>query len=419
MRVWVESHSGFNPSGCGGMKCTGISFQHSFFHCFWPFGFFISGFIRPDRHWKQAGFALLLSRQAIPSVRSTSPACLKPGKLRPITKPNAKEKLVIKALSITLDEVWTNIFLTSYHGFRRKKGVRTSFFTIAGWGKIDQLISADVVGCFDHLDHALLLKFVTNVIPDDRMGKLIMNFAKVDILDRDGKNYAGEHKGIPQGCSVSPVLMNIYLHPFYVNLSAFLSPYGNVHYLRYADDLLIGFREPDALFSDRIVNEMNVLMKDLKLEWKIKIHPLSSAFLFLGQIIKYIDGTLTLEAPWDRIRKKIREKQVTFMVAREEDLSVQDRIIQYYYGRLLSYYSFYARVSNYMELREMVRKELREKCWEQLSRVEHKSRNDIKKLYGRKLEKHRFDQSDRELNDTWNRLRAHYRAEEQKFFTPR
>ena len=50
------------------------------------------------------------------------------------------------------------------------------------------------------------------------------------------------------------------------------------------------------------------------------------------------------------------------MVAREEDLSVQDRIIQYYYGRLLSYYSFYARVSNYMELREMVRKELREKC---------------------------------------------------------
>ena len=156
--------------------------------------------------------------------------------------------------------------MTSYHGFRRKKGVRTSFFTIAGWGKIDQLISADVVGCFDHLDHALLLKFVTNVIPDDRMGKLIMNFAKVDILDRDGKNYAGEHKGIPQGCSVSPVLMNIYLHPFYVNLSAFLSPYGNVHYLRYADDLLIGFREPDALFSDRIVNEMNVLMKDLKLE---------------------------------------------------------------------------------------------------------------------------------------------------------
>jgi len=112
----------------------------------------------------------------------------------------------------------------------------------------------------DNLNHCILLKAVHKLIPDDRIGNLIMNFAKVAILDREGNNYAGSSKGIPQGCSVSPVLMNIYMHYFDVKLSAFISPYIHVHYLRYADDLLIGFGKPDNLLDNCIQDEMNTLI---------------------------------------------------------------------------------------------------------------------------------------------------------------
>ena len=56
---------------------------------------------------------------------------------------------------------------------------------MGGWGAIDHFLSADVIGCFDILNHSILLKVVLHfyLIQDERIGTLIMNFAKVTILD--------------------------------------------------------------------------------------------------------------------------------------------------------------------------------------------------------------------------------------------
>ena len=64
-------------------------------------------------------------------------------------------------------------------------GVQTSFFTMGGWGAIDHFLSADVIGCFDILNHSILLKAVLhfNLIQDDHIEALIINFAKVTLLD--------------------------------------------------------------------------------------------------------------------------------------------------------------------------------------------------------------------------------------------
>jgi retron-type reverse transcriptase len=174
------------------------------------------------------------------------------GKYRPITKHNPKDIVVLDAFLIMLNKWFQSIFVDFSHRFRQKRGVRTSLFTIGGWGKVNHFLSTDVVRCLENMDHCLLLNFVQDFIPDKRLGDLIMNFVKVDILDKEGNNYAGLSKGIPQGCSISPVLMNIYMHPFDVKLSTFLSSYGHIHYLRYANDMLIGVGELGNLKDDRI-----------------------------------------------------------------------------------------------------------------------------------------------------------------------
>lgn len=109
-----------------------------------------------------------------------------------------------------------------------------------------------------------------------------------------------------------------------------------------------------------------------------------------------------------------REKKPPVMVATEE-MSVQDLIISYYHKRIHSYFSFYARISNYVVFQEMVKRELRNMCFEQLAQVERKSINEVKKIYGVKLEKHPWYISERKLNKTFHIFRAHYLKDERKF----
>lgn len=53
-------------------------------------------------------------------------------------------------------------------------------------------------------------------------------------------NYVATERGIPQGSSNSPVLMNIYLHNFDQKMMGFhFMSAPHLLYTRYADDLLI------------------------------------------------------------------------------------------------------------------------------------------------------------------------------------
>lgn len=78
--------------------------------------------------------------------------------MRPITQPYKQDIIILDALSLLLNVIFENIFQTFYHGFRKEKGALTFFAHIEGWEKIFQLIKADIVGCFDNIDHALPYK---------------------------------------------------------------------------------------------------------------------------------------------------------------------------------------------------------------------------------------------------------------------
>ena len=68
----------------------------------------------------------------------------------------------------------------------------------------------DIKGCFDNINHDVLIGFIRNKIRDARLIKLIYKFLKAGYLE-DWK-YHKTYSGCPQGGVASPILSNIYLH---------------------------------------------------------------------------------------------------------------------------------------------------------------------------------------------------------------
>ena len=72
------------------------------------------------------------------------------------------------------------------------------------------IIEADIKGCFDNINHEVLLEVLAKRIEDRRFLKLIKSFLKVGYMEN--WNYNRTFSGTPQGGTISPILANIYLH---------------------------------------------------------------------------------------------------------------------------------------------------------------------------------------------------------------
>lgn len=132
-------------------------------------------------------------------------------KKRPLGLPTFTEKLVQEVLRLVLEAVYEPIFLNCSHGFRSKKSCHTALqglkseFNGARW-----FIEGDIKGCFDNIDHSVLVGLVNRKIKDAQIIKLIYKFLKAGYIEN--WQYHKTHSGTPQGGIISPLLANIYLH---------------------------------------------------------------------------------------------------------------------------------------------------------------------------------------------------------------
>jgi len=76
--------------------------------------------------------------------------------------------------------------------------------------RVHWILDADIAGCFDHVSHAWLVRFVAYRIGDKRVVSLIQPWLKAGGL-REG-SWPQRPEGVPQGGLRSPVLANMYLH---------------------------------------------------------------------------------------------------------------------------------------------------------------------------------------------------------------
>jgi group II intron reverse transcriptase/maturase len=173
------------------------------------------------------------------------------GSQRPIGKPTFEDKIVQRAVSTLLEEIYEQDFYDFSYGFRRGRSPHQALHDLRERCRtmnVHWVLDADVSGFFDHIDHHWLQEFLSQRVNDGSIRRLIGRWLKAGVLDGVDLTYSDE--GTPQGGVISPLLANIFLH--YVLDEWFVREIqprlkGRAFLIRFADDFVIGCElEADA-----------------------------------------------------------------------------------------------------------------------------------------------------------------------------
>ncbi len=223
------------------------------------------------------------------------------------------------------------------HGFRPRRGCHIALSEVAlTWTGVRWFVEGDIKGCFDNIDHEVLLAVLGENLHDNRFLRLLKYLLKAGYME--DWTYGRTLSGTPQGGVVSPILANIYLDRLDQFVETVLIPahtqgtarrrnsayytlghqvannrkrgrhelaaqlrkqmqqlpstdlydpgYRRLRYVRYADDSVLGFIGPKAE-AEQIKESLETFLRDkLKLEISkektLITHATSQAAKFLG-----------------------------------------------------------------------------------------------------------------------------------------
>ena len=145
------------------------------------------------------------------------PKAGKSGQFRPLGIPTLKDRLVQMALKFVLEPIFEADFYPTSFGFRRGRSSHDAIAMIQrqlnpvshGDSRFAFVIEGDIKGCFDNIDHHLLMERVRRRIGDRKVLRLIIAFVKAGIMVEGSIRHPVA--GTPQGGIISPLLANIFL----------------------------------------------------------------------------------------------------------------------------------------------------------------------------------------------------------------
>ena len=188
------------------------------------------------------------------------------GKMRPLGLPVFTDKLIQEAIRMILEAIYEPIFSDYSHGFRPVRSCHTALaqikkeFTGARW-----FIEGDIKGCFDNINHAVLVEIINQKIKDARFLKLIRSFLKAGYME-DWK-YHETYSGCPQGGIISPILANIYLNELDRHIMKIKKEFDVATKARYTPEYtkLVGLRQR---LHNKIKNSNGIEREKLIEEYK-------------------------------------------------------------------------------------------------------------------------------------------------------
>src|SRR5918996_105592 len=147
----------------------------------------------------------------------------KPGKYRPLGIPTVKDRVVQSAVLDIIEPVFEADFAHTSYGFRPGRGCHGALEHIRRaiqpmrrgedgrrtTPPYQWAIEGDIKGCFDHIDHHLLMDRIRLRIRDRKVTRLITSFLKAGVLE--DMSYLRTDAGTPQGGIISPLLCNVAL----------------------------------------------------------------------------------------------------------------------------------------------------------------------------------------------------------------
>jgi group II intron reverse transcriptase/maturase len=292
----------------------------------------------------------------------------KNGKKRPLGMPTWSDKLVQEVMRLILEAYYEPQFSNHSHGFRPNRGCHTALTAIERpWTGMNWFIEGDIKGCFDNIDHEVLLSIVAEKIHDNRFLRFLSYMLKAGYAE--DWTYHSTYSGTPQGGVISPILSNIYLDkldkyvetelisdynrgkrrkadPTYTAIDRQLRKatvegngaairelkqarrtmpskkpedpdYRRLRYVRYADDFILGFVGP-KVEAQEIKNKLGQFLRGvLKLEMSedktLITHAQTETARFLGYELK----AMTNESRLDQHGRRSVNRKVTLRVPRD------------------------------------------------------------------------------------------------------
>lgn len=143
------------------------------------------------------------------------------GKKRPLGIPTVLDRIIQECIRIIIEPICEARFYPHSYGFRpyraQKHAVRDIINVINVSTKSpDQpvwAVEGDIKGCFDNIDHRILLRKLWRIgIHDKRILQIIRQMLKAGYIEQDMKFETDT--GTPQGGILSPFLSNVYLNDF-------------------------------------------------------------------------------------------------------------------------------------------------------------------------------------------------------------
>ena len=259
------------------------------------------------------------------------------GGTRPLGIPTWSDKLVQEVLRTLLESYYEPRFSDHSHGFRPNRGCHTALREIQrSWRGTVWFIEGDIKGCFDNIDHSILLEIIRRDIHDGRIIQLLNGLLSAGYME--DWRYHDTLSGTPQGGIISPLLANIYLNDLdryvedtlvpaytrgerrkpnqeyrrlakrmhrrrkrgdheeaerlkvelrkYPAVDVFDPDYRRLRYIRYADDFLLGFAGPKKEaeeIRDRLSEFLSQKLKlTLSAEKTLITHAMDEKANFLG-----------------------------------------------------------------------------------------------------------------------------------------
>lgn len=202
------------------------------------------------------------------------------GRTRPLGIPAVEDKIVQQAVRWLLEPIYERAFLGFSYGFRPGRSPHRALdaLAVALGRKVNWVLDADIRSFFDTIDHGWLQKFIEHRIGDRRLVRLLMKWLHAGVMDEGVLR--GMEAGTPQGGIISPLLANVYLH-YALDLWAHAwrkqNARGEVYFVRYADDVVMGFEDGRDARSMRAA-----LAKRLE-KFGLELHPDKTRVIFFGR----------------------------------------------------------------------------------------------------------------------------------------
>lgn len=217
--------------------------------------------------------------RARPSKRAWIPKA--DGRLRPLGIAALEDKIVQQAVKAVLECIYEMDFVGFSYGFRPGRSPHKALDAL--WvgltkRKVNWVLDADIRGFFDAIDHDWLMKFLKHRIADPRVLRLIRKWLRAGVSE-DG-TWSKTTVGTPQGAVISPLLANVFLHyvlDLWVRQWRKRHASGDVIFVRYADDFVMGFQHRSD--AERFLSELRERLAKFGLE----LHPDKTRLIEFGR----------------------------------------------------------------------------------------------------------------------------------------